>query len=111
MISLDPANRSTCSEYLASYRSTAFPEIFYTFLHPFLSSLNDSAVSNGHGDADEKIEKVWTEWETIAGFLDEGREPVVRAAKKREHKHVSIMLPLRCTGTDSRPLFDSRFSR
>ena len=43
MISLHPANRSTCAEYLASYRKIAFPDIFYDFLHPFISSLNTSS--------------------------------------------------------------------
>lgn len=106
MISLDPANRSTCEEYLASYRKTAFPDIFYDFLHPFISSLNSSSPTSTappatpplairvpgistpaetaksvqpnraslamRNDADERIETIWNEWESIAGFLDGG---------------------------------------
>lgn len=41
MVSLDPAARLSFADYLTQYRSTAFPDIFYTFLHPFLSSLNE----------------------------------------------------------------------
>jgi serine/threonine protein kinase len=99
MISLDPSHRLTCSEYLAQYRRTAFPDIFYTFLHPFLSSLNEASIASrptppnyrpsfgigsnttprqqyshgGSSDADDKIERIWTDWETISGFLDGGR--------------------------------------
>ncbi|BGP01316.1 Other/VPS15 protein kinase [Rhodotorula toruloides ATCC 204091] len=101
MVSLDPSSRLSFSDYLNQYRGTAFPEIFYTFLHPFLSALTDSASSSapppvpnrpgtatpvtGDGaglaarqehtllrtDADDKIERVWTEWEIVARYLDE----------------------------------------
>ncbi|BGP23345.1 other/VPS15 protein kinase [Rhodotorula toruloides] len=101
MVSLDPISRLTFSDYLNQYRGTAFPEIFYTFLHPFLSSLTESVAlsapppvpsrpesatpgtGDGAGfaarqehtllrtDADDKIERVWTEWEIIARYLDE----------------------------------------
>jgi phosphoinositide-3-kinase regulatory subunit 4 len=109
MISLDPADRLTCDEYLSTYRTTAFPDIFYTFLHPFISSLNEASNSSAtpssatptglrsatgtstpslgvtveaaalggvtmQTDADDNIEKVWSEWEMIARYLDEGRE-------------------------------------
>lgn len=104
MISLDPMERLTCAEYLTKFRSIAFPNIFYDFLHPFLTSLNESqsapvvvaptptkhvGVSTPNGtvtaksgvepggraggvlrsEADERIERVWSEWETIGRFL------------------------------------------
>ncbi|GAA5898472.1 hypothetical protein JCM8208_006993 [Rhodotorula glutinis] len=108
MVSLDPSARLSFADYLTQYRSTAFPDIFYTFLHPFLSSLNEpsssppppapaphpvppSAARPGTStpadtaaggqqqqqqtllrtDADDRIERVWTEWEMIARYLDE----------------------------------------
>ncbi|GAA5967346.1 hypothetical protein JCM11641_000519 [Rhodosporidiobolus odoratus] len=98
MISLDPSSRLSFSDYLRQYRSTAFPDIFYTFLHPFLSSLASSAsppqlssalLTAGsftplavgqqeqvqqtllRTDADEVVERVWGEWEAIARYLDE----------------------------------------
>lgn len=100
MVSLDPSSRLSFSDYLNQYRGTAFPEIFYTFLHPFLSSLTESASSSapppgptrpgsatpvtGDGtglaarqehtllrtDADDKIERLWLEWEIVARYLD-----------------------------------------
>ncbi|GAA5975499.1 hypothetical protein JCM5350_002632 [Sporobolomyces pararoseus] len=112
MISLEPSSRLSFSTLLSKYRQTAFPEIFYTFLHPFLNSLNkvssplpppttasttfsSSAQSSttrlgsatptlgvGGGaetqqqtllrtDSDERIERVWNEWEIVQKYLDE----------------------------------------
>ncbi|GJN87433.1 hypothetical protein Rhopal_000382-T1 [Rhodotorula paludigena] len=110
MISLDSSSRLSFSDYLARYRSTAFPDIFYTFLHPFLSSLNEPAAAPPpppppsatpiaqsrtptagsttptaaepapavrqqqtllRTDADDKIERIWSEWEIVARYLDE----------------------------------------
>lgn len=113
MISLDPAHRLTCAEYLLQYRKTAFPDVFYTFLHPFLSSLNEASIASrptppnyrpsfgigsatgprhmyshtGSSDADDKIEKVWNEWETISGFLDDGKDFADRETE-RDHKPI-----------------------
>lgn len=112
MISLDPSARLTCEEYLTTYRDVAFPEIFYTFLHPFISSLNETSNSSSNSapstsytaresnapttatsgmnldplnlnnglnggvelrsDADDRIERIWSEWEMIEKYLDEG---------------------------------------
>ena len=115
MISLDPADRLTCDQYLTTYRTTAFPDIFYTFLHPFISSLNEHSPSASNAtplgrtstgtstpshaggpagemgsvgvlqtDADDKIEKVWLEWEMIARYLEEGREGEDRRPESAE---------------------------
>lgn len=98
MLSLDPASRLSCADYLDRYRGLAFPDIFYTFLHPFISSLNDcvpsapaaatpapgvSTPTGTHAagdpagmygtlksDADERIERIWSEWEMIQEYLD-----------------------------------------
>lgn len=43
MISLDPAKRLSCDEYLTKFRGTAFPNIFYDFLHPFISTQNETS--------------------------------------------------------------------
>lgn len=107
MISLDPSSRLTCEEYLTTYRDVAFPEIFYTFLHPFIASLNETSnsstsapstsytaresnaptttsgmnldpMNNGlnagvelRSAADDKIERIWSEWEMIEKYLDD----------------------------------------
>lgn len=111
MLSLDPSARLSFADYLTQNRGNAFPEIFYTFLHPFISSLDRVSASvppptaapttemrNGAAtpsvdvgaggqqqqqaqqpqgpillrtDADEKIERIWTEWEMVTRYLDE----------------------------------------
>lgn len=45
MIALDPAARLSCDEYLTRFRGTAFPDIFYDFLHPFISTLNETSAA------------------------------------------------------------------
>ncbi|KAK4050158.1 Serine/threonine-protein kinase [Microbotryomycetes sp. JL201] len=99
MLSLDPADRMTCAEYLAAYQGSVFPNIFSAFLHPFISALNDSTsgvtppvqaptktplpgsstptqrvqetiLPTLKSDADERIERIWAEWETISEYLD-----------------------------------------
>ncbi|GAA5899743.1 hypothetical protein JCM5296_004211 [Sporobolomyces johnsonii] len=120
MISLDPSSRLSFSDYLSQYRTTAFPDIFYTFLHPFLSSLNDVSLppppppprsTSGTAtpgeapqvqqtllrtEADERIERVWNEWEMIARYLD---ETVAEDKGKRKEQETTVgpgvLFPLR----------------
>lgn len=97
MISLEPGSRPNFSQILSS-NSKLFPTIFSTFLHPFLSSLNQIppsptssrtisgiATPGGGGgggaeqtllrtESDERIERVWTEWEVVGRYLDESVE-------------------------------------
>ncbi|BGP14610.1 Serine/threonine-protein kinase [Rhodosporidiobolus nylandii] len=106
MISLDPSARLTFADYLQQYRSTAFPDVFYTFLHPFLASLASSAPPPATAaprptgaigaagapeqvqqtllrtDADETIERVWGEWEVVARYLDEALPVALEAGEE-----------------------------
>lgn len=41
MISLDPSSRPTFDSLLHTSRGTVFPECFYSFLHNYVSSIND----------------------------------------------------------------------
>lgn len=112
MISLEPSSRLSFSTLLSQYRQTAFPEIFYTFLHPFLNSLNrissptslsttansqapagtttrlgntsTTTISGGavevqqqtllRTESDDRIERIWNEWEIVQRYLDESLE-------------------------------------
>lgn len=135
MLSLDPSARLSCADYLSQYRGSAFPDIFYTFLHPFISSLNDvappppppaprplsttSGTATGgtatpggvsgvvdtpapqatlRSNADEKIERVWSEWETISGFLgcEGAKEEETKEGEKAGRNEVSAvaLLPI-----------------
>ncbi|KAI8805979.1 hypothetical protein BJ742DRAFT_680534 [Cladochytrium replicatum] len=91
MIQLDPSKRLTAAQYLQQWRGKAFPEIFYTFLHQYVSStidpptpivvksptpvtlappgLNAASASQPtvmSADTDAKIEKIYFDFGTIA---------------------------------------------
>ncbi|KAI9491130.1 hypothetical protein BDB00DRAFT_930702 [Zychaea mexicana] len=98
MIQLDPNARYTADRYLAEWCDKAFPRYFYTFLHHYISSVTDKGynVSTQDGttapnapastttqaisglnttnrkltDADEKIERIYHDFDKIAYFVD-----------------------------------------
>ncbi|TFK75636.1 ARM repeat-containing protein [Pluteus cervinus] len=45
MINLEPSNRPTFDTLLHTSRGTVFPEMFYSFLHNYVSSINDLPTS------------------------------------------------------------------
>ncbi|RIA90300.1 hypothetical protein C1645_712201 [Glomus cerebriforme] len=91
MINIDPSQRYTAEQYLQEWRGTAFPQYFYTFLHQYIGSVTDShprqlATMNNtninqthelnepnntivNTDADEKIERIYLDFDKIAFFL------------------------------------------
>lgn len=92
MLSLDPSDRPTFDTALTTHRATTFPEFFYSFLHQYNVSLNEirssphvyrvpasvemeETTSGREGyellsDADERIEKISGDMETIKVYLD-----------------------------------------
>ncbi|GAA6060755.1 hypothetical protein JCM10212_006735 [Sporobolomyces blumeae] len=132
MVSLDPSSRLSFSALLSQYRQTAFPDVFYTLIHPFLSSLNHvSSVSTsappssaaglsstttrsgtttptpGAGslatgvhmeaqqtllrtESDERIERIWGEWEVVERYLEESLSGKDKAARERERERVEL---------------------
>ncbi|KAG0304462.1 Serine/threonine-protein kinase [Dissophora globulifera] len=93
MIQLDPSKRYNADQYLAEWRDRAFPKYFYTFLHQYIHSVTESAGESSNGaidntmfsnnpetlehrpktDADEKIERIYHDFDKISFFL--GLEP------------------------------------
>ncbi|KAF7730449.1 Serine/threonine-protein kinase [Apophysomyces ossiformis] len=96
MIQIDPKSRFSAEQYLSRWRAKAFPQYFYTFLHQYISSVTDkfdnmlnprqsnelnpllslSPVFPGAmlpnkkvTDADEKIERIYHDFDKIAFFL------------------------------------------
>ncbi|GES86228.1 ARM repeat-containing protein [Rhizophagus clarus] len=92
MINVNPSQRYTAEQYLQEWRGTAFPQFFYTFLHQYIGSVtdphthtrqlatmtnttnqtNESDEPNNtilNTDADEKIERIYLEFDKIAFFL------------------------------------------
>lgn len=77
MIQLQPESRYSADEYLNFWRRRAFPEYFYTFLYQYMGSITDpsggrAAVdpeSISFGEADERIYKVYHDFDKIAYAL------------------------------------------
>lgn len=80
MISLDPQDRLSASEYLKKYKNRIFPSYFYGFLHDYISSLIDSNDNKSSQElpyktqeSDNRIEQVWNDFHKISqklGFYD-----------------------------------------
>ncbi|KAL4925117.1 ubiquitin-binding serine/threonine protein kinase VPS15 [Aspergillus undulatus] len=77
MIQLDPESRYSAEEYLNFWKVKAFPEYFYSFLHQYMSLMTDpssgrrrvEAGSANRGEADDRIEKVYLDFDKISFFL------------------------------------------
>ncbi|KAG0266360.1 Serine/threonine-protein kinase [Mortierella polycephala] len=90
MIQLDPSKRFSAEQYLTEWRDRAFPKYFYTFLHQYIYSVTESAGESSHSaavdstvfsngleprehkpktDADEKIERIYHDFDKISFFL------------------------------------------
>jgi phosphoinositide-3-kinase regulatory subunit 4 len=77
MIQLDPQKRYLAEEYLEFWKEKAFPKYFYTFLHQYMGVITDpssgkspiSGATNNLGEADQRIDRVFQEFDTISYFL------------------------------------------
>lgn len=87
MIQIDPNARLSAQDYLTQWHGKAFPHYFYSFLYQYMSSLTDkveqkdstffSALSSAYPnmtsrkltDADEKIERVFFDFEKIMDYV------------------------------------------
>lgn len=77
MIQLDPESRFSAEEYVEFWRGKAFPEYFTNFLHQYMALITDpssgrTAITAGEanlGESDERISRVYHDYEKIAYFL------------------------------------------
>lgn len=91
MVALDPAHRPTFDQVLFKSRGSAFPECFYSFLHNYVFSVNElsstalfskaspaTPVAEAHNvsepaslpsDSDHRLDKIWTEYESVEPYL------------------------------------------
>ena len=80
MISLDPSERPTFDTLLHTSRGTVFPESFYSFLHNYVSSVNELssdvlAVNSPPPtvlpihDSDHRLERIWADYESIELYI------------------------------------------
>ncbi|KAL8726583.1 MAG: hypothetical protein Q9166_006618 [cf. Caloplaca sp. 2 TL-2023] len=82
MIQLDPESRYAADEYLNFWRRRAFPEYFYSFLHQYMGLITDPSSgrtpvlpeTSNFGEADDRIDRVYLDFDKISFFLGYGNE-------------------------------------
>ncbi|KAI1201351.1 hypothetical protein F5X97DRAFT_35842 [Nemania serpens] len=77
MIQRDPQKRYSAEQYLQFYKGKIFPEYFYSFLHQYMELITDptsgrapvTGVFKNLGEADDRIDRVFYDFDKIAYFL------------------------------------------
>lgn len=91
MIQVDPESRYSADEYLNFWRRKTFPEYFYTFLHQYMYLLTDPRSGQGtsagkvstFGDSDERIDRVYYDFDKITYFLGHSDDEKNEIADKK----------------------------
>ncbi|QSZ34264.1 hypothetical protein DSL72_005854 [Monilinia vaccinii-corymbosi] len=89
MIQLSPESRYSADEYLKFWRKKAFPDYFYSFLHQYMGVITDpssgrtpiSGSSANLGEADERIDRIYYDFDKISYFLGYENEKPITPAK------------------------------
>lgn len=88
MVQREPEKRLTAEEYLKQQRGRAFPDIFYTFLQPYIAQFAKDTFQS----ADERVLVIRKDLENILQNL-RGGEPLQKAANEEEpHGHMTFFL-------------------
>ncbi|KAK0629678.1 hypothetical protein B0T17DRAFT_606851 [Bombardia bombarda] len=77
MIQLDPQKRYSAEHYLDFWKNKVFPGYFYNFLHQYMELITDLSTgpyasaggTRNAGEADQRIERVWLDFDKISYFL------------------------------------------
>jgi phosphoinositide-3-kinase, regulatory subunit 4 len=77
MLSVEPESRCSAEDYLNLWRRKAFPEYFYSFLHQYMGLITDptsgrapiTGESTNLGEADDRIDRVYYDFDKISYFL------------------------------------------
>ncbi|TQN71355.1 Serine/threonine-protein kinase VPS15 [Colletotrichum shisoi] len=77
MIQLDPERRYSAEQYLDFWKKKVFPEYFYSFLHQYMELITDPSSGNSPisgatrnlGEADDRIDRVFLDFDKISYFL------------------------------------------
>ncbi|KAG4289300.1 VPS15 protein kinase [Fusarium proliferatum] len=77
MIQLDPEKRYSADQYLEFWKGKVFPHYFYNFLHQYMELITDpssgnspmSGTSKNLGEADDRIDRVFYDFDKISYFL------------------------------------------
>jgi phosphoinositide-3-kinase, regulatory subunit 4 len=87
MIQVDPESRYSAEEYLDFWRKKVFPDYFYGFLHQYMGLITDpssgrapiSGATTNLGEADERIDRIYYDFDKISYFLGYENEKQVHA--------------------------------
>ncbi|KFA63079.1 hypothetical protein S40285_08434 [Stachybotrys chlorohalonatus IBT 40285] len=77
MIQLDPEKRYSADQYLKFWEGKVFPSYFYSFLHQYMWLITDPSSGNNPmsgtqknmGESDERIDRVFYDFDKISYFL------------------------------------------
>ncbi|KAF4632148.1 hypothetical protein G7Y89_g5974 [Cudoniella acicularis] len=98
MIQLKPEKRLSAEEYLRRWSKKVFPDYFYSFLHQYMGLITDpssgrtpiSGASANLGEADERIDRIYYDFDKISYFL--GYENEKKTLKKPSHSGPGLEL-------------------
>ena len=85
MIQVEPESRYSADEYLNFWRRKAFPEYFFSFLHQYMGLITDptsgqkplTSENANRGEADDRINRVFLDFDKISYFLGYEEVPPV----------------------------------
>ena len=103
MVQLDPQQRISAKEYLDRYKTKVFPDYFYSFLHQYMGLITDpssgqspiSGASRNLGEADQRIDRVFLDFDKISYFLgyqDDGVSSLEQPAPRLGMGHFPVRL-------------------
>ncbi|KAL9110181.1 MAG: hypothetical protein Q9227_005241, partial [Pyrenula ochraceoflavens] len=112
MIQIDPNDRFSAEQYLDLWRRRTFPEYFYSFLHQYMSLMTEPSPgrlrinleSANEGEPDERIDRVYHDFDKISYFLGYGdRAKALLGPKSRWQSRITLPMPLALDNQKPRP--------
>ena len=102
MIHVDPEARFSADEYLKFWRRKAFPEYFYGFLHQYMGLITDPSSgrtpvlpeTENFGEADERIDRVYYDFDKISYFLGYDSDKTQENAPSRSDAFSEGLIPV-----------------
>lgn len=102
MIQLEPESRYSAEEYLNFWRRKAFPEYFYSFLHQYMGMITDPSSGRNpvlpdaanFGDADDRIDRVYYDFDKVAYFLGYEDDKAPRSTVDEGKTSVDEVIPV-----------------
>ena len=102
MIQLEPESRYSAEEYLNFWRRKAFPEYFYSFLHQYMGLVTDPSSGRSpvrpetanFGEADDRIDRVFYDFDKISYFLGSENEQTQQSATSEVENATEGIIPV-----------------